>query len=76
MSLDYFLVTIWFTFLAIPARILSELGIDPEKMNIIPFILIWILIFTVIFLFAKMIFWLAKYAYRHLIYVSIRKLIN
>lgn len=64
MYLDYFMVMILVIFIAVPERILSEFGFETEKMNIIPFVLVWILLIAAICLFIKMIFWITKFSRR------------
>lgn len=60
MFLDNLFFTILIIFIAIPARIMSELGFEPEKMDVIPFLIVWILFIGIIFLLIKAIFWIKQ----------------
>lgn len=48
MNLDFFIMAILTIFVAIPARIFLEIGLDPEKISTIFFLLTWVVIFSVI----------------------------
>jgi len=47
--------------IAIPERIFIELGINPEKISILPFLLVWFLIFLTIYLLAVLFLRTFKY---------------
>lgn len=47
MSLDFLIIIIPTIFIAVPVRIFVEIGIDPGKVNIVFFILVWILLFSI-----------------------------
>lgn len=60
MFLDKFILTVLFIFIIVPDIILSELGLEPEKMNIIPFLLVWTLLIATVVVFVRGIFWITR----------------
>lgn len=62
MPLDNILLTLLFIFVMVPDLLMSAFGLDTEKMNIIPFLIVWILLFVGTFFFLrKSIFWIKKF---------------
>lgn len=55
MSLDFILTMILFYFFMIPFMFFQELGFDPEKMSIFPFLLFWIILILIIIFSVKYI---------------------
>lgn len=60
MLLDKFILNIWLIFIVVPEIILLKLGFEPEEMNIIPFLFVWIFLIAAIFLLIKAIFRIAQ----------------
>jgi len=53
-------------FIAIPEIIFLKMGLSPEKMSIIPFLLVWIGLFFIIYLGAALVFRGIKYIFHYL----------
>lgn len=49
MNLDFFIMFVLTVFIAIPARVFIEIGLNPEEINTIFFLLVWILFFSIIY---------------------------
>ena len=45
MNLEFFILFGFFIIIVVPARIIASFGFDPEKTNVIIYILIWISIY-------------------------------
>lgn len=65
MNLDFFIITISTIFIAVPARIFIEIGLNPEKINTIFFLLAWVLLFSIIYLMVIIGSRWVKYIFRN-----------
>lgn len=63
MNLDFFIIGALTIFIAIPARIFYEIGLDPEEISTIFFLLTWILLFSIIHLVVTTVLRGIKYIY-------------
>lgn len=49
MDLDFIIMFVLMVFFTVPEVIFLHLGLNPEKMTTLPFLLVWILIFSIIY---------------------------